>query len=174
VAGVCGIGIIVVLRPGAYTYLGATQILLLPCFGAAISRYVKGPARAIRLGLGIVVFCTAFTFQQAVALVASTWTLPPAEHWDEVCNRLTAIIPPGEQVDVTGRHWYCFQGRNPWYEVYFLRYHSDDLLRARWLVLPTGTGTPPCIDEFELVEEIKTRANPQRTYAYSLWRRLGR
>ena len=174
VAGVCGIGTIAILRPIAYTYLGAAQILLLPCFGSAISQYLRGPPAAMRLGLGILALCTAFTFKQATALVASSLTLPQAERCDEVYHRLTTIIPPGELVDITGRHWYCFQGRNPWYEVYFLRDNPGDLLRARWMVLPIGRGTPGCIDAFDLVEEIATTADPQRTYAYSLWRRSGR
>jgi hypothetical protein len=170
-AGACGIGAIAILRPIAYTYLGAAQILLLPCFGLAVSPYLRGPPPAMRLGLGIVAFCTAATFQQAAALVLTTSTLPKAERREEVCRRLTEIIPPGELVDITGRHWYCFQGRNPWYEAYFLDNHPEDLLRARWLVLPIGKGTPQVIDAFELVEEIASTADPEQTYAYTLWRR---
>ena len=113
VAGVSGIGTIAILRPIAYTYLGAAQILLLPCFGSAISQYLRGPPAAMRLGLGILALCTAFTFQQATALVASSLILPQAERCDEVYHRLTTIIPPGELVDITGRHWYCFQGAIP-------------------------------------------------------------
>ncbi len=173
-AGACGFVVVAILRPIAYTYLGAAQVLLLACFGPAISQYLRGPPSAVRLGLGILTLCTAFTFQQATALVASTWTVPEAERCDQVCHRLTKIIPPGDLVDITGRHWYCFQGRNPWYEAYFLRDYRDDLLRARWLVLPIGKGTPQFIDAFELVEEIATTADPEYTYAYSLWRRSGR
>jgi hypothetical protein len=171
--GVCGIGVVAILRPIAYTYLGAAQMLLVPCFGPAFSPYLRGPPPARRLGLGILALCTTFSFQQATSLVASTWTLPQAERFDEVCHRLTKIIPPGELVDITGRHWYCFQGRNPWYEAYFLRDHREDLLRARWLVLAIGRGKPPCIDAFKLVEEIATTADPDQSYAYSLWRRRG-
>ena len=173
-AGVCGIAVVAILRPIAYTYLGAAQILLLPCFGPAISSYLRGPPPAMRLGLGILAVCTAFTFQQATVLVAWTWTLPEAERCDEVCNRLTKIIPPGDLVDITGRHWYCFQGRNPWFEACFLQDHRDDVLRARWVVLPTGISIPPFIDAFELIEEIPTTADFEHTYAYSLWRQRGR
>jgi hypothetical protein len=173
-AGVSGIGIMAVLRPDTYTYLGAARILMLPCFGAAFGRYLQGPTSAVRLGLGVLAFCTAFTFQPATTLVAATWTLPPEERCDDVCHRLTTIIPPGELVDLTGRHWYCFQDRNPWAEAYFIRDHPEDLLRARWLVLAKGIGQPACLDAFEMVEEIASTADPELTYAYSLWRRRGR
>jgi hypothetical protein len=173
-AGACGIGIVATLRPDTYTWLGAAGMLLLPCFGPALNRYLSGPTREVRFGLVILFFCTTFTFQQAAALFASTWALPRAERFDQVCKRLTTIIPPGDLVGLTGRHWYCFQDRNPWYEAYFIRDHPEDLLQARWLVLAKGIGIPRCIEAFELVEEIASAAPPEYTYAYSLWHRRGR
>ena len=168
IASCLGLAILLVVRPEAYTYLGAVQILLLPCFIPALSRYLTGPSA--KLGMIFLAFFTVFSSQLAVQLATLPLRWNPSEYHDEVYRHLRKVIPPGDLVDTTGRHWDCFQGRNPWIESIFLK-DEPVLLRAKWLVIPVGIGLPPCIDAFELIEEIPTKVVSEQTYAYSLWRR---
>ena len=172
-ASLLALALLICVRSEASTYLGAIQILLLPCFIPALSRYITGPGTAIRFGLLLLVLFTLFACQQAVQLASLPWRWDPAERHDEVYRRLREIIPPGDLVDITGRHWDCFQGRNPWYEAYFLK-DEPVLLQAKWMVITVGIGVPPCIDAFELIEQVPSNVVTEQTYAYSLWRRRGK
>ncbi|MGE3807425.1 MAG: hypothetical protein AB7K24_22400 [Gemmataceae bacterium] len=170
-AGLFGIVVVAVLRPIAYPYLGTVQILLLPCFAPALVRYLRGEPLAAAFGLGLLALCLVFAWQRPAAYVKAAFTLPEQERPDAVCRRLAEVIAPGERVNITGRFWHCFQGRNPWYEAYFLRNERDEMLRARWFILAQGVGTPAWIDEYELVEEVPASVDADYSYAYSLWRR---
>lgn len=168
VAACLGLAILFVVRPEAYTYLGAIQILLLPCFISALSRYLL--SSSIKFGMVLLLFFTLFASQLAVQLATLPMRWNPHEYHDEVYRHLRQVIPPGDLVAVTGRHWDCFQGRNPWMEAIFLK-DEPVLLQAKWMVIPVGIGLPPCIAAFERVEEIPTRVVSEQTYAFSLWRR---
>jgi hypothetical protein len=161
---------LLVTRPEAYTYVGAVEILLLPCFIPALSRYLLEPATDSRFGYLLLFLFTLFASQKAVQEATVHWRWIPAERHDEVYRRLREVIPPGELVNVTGRHWDVFQGRNPWLEAAFLM-DEPILLEAKWMVLRVNIGVPPCIDAFELIEKIPTTVDRDDTYAYSLWRR---
>jgi hypothetical protein len=165
------VGILACIRPEATTYVSAVEMLLLPCFIPALSRYLFDERSGGRLGFVFLGFFVAFASYQTVQLAALPWRWNQAERCDAVCKRLHEIIPPGELVNITGRHWYCFQGRNPWHETYFMQ-DEPELLNARWMVLAAGIGLPPCIDAYELVEQVPTTITTRdQTYAYSLWRR---
>jgi hypothetical protein len=161
---------LLITRPEAYTYVGAVEILLLPCFIPAMSRYLLEPATDSRFGYLLLLFLTLFASQKAVQEATLPLRWNPAERHDEVYCRLREVIPPGELVNVTGRHWDVFQGRNPWLEATFLM-DEPILLEAKWMVLRVNIGVPPCIDGFELIEMIPTTVDRDDTYAYSLWRR---
>jgi len=171
-AGVLGVVAVAALRPIAYTYLGAAQMVLLPCLGPAAARYFGGGRSSARIGIAALVLCAVVAWKDVALCGLSTWRLPAAERPDAVFDRLTALIPPGEAVAVTSRHWHAFQGRNPWREAYFSSLlDAREVRRCKWLVLAPGLGTPGFIDAFELVEQRPARGDPSRTYAYSLWRR---
>jgi hypothetical protein len=168
------IAILACLRPEATTYISSVEMLLLPCFIPALARYFGRGAADQRGGFLFLPLFVAFASYQAVQLATLPWRWNDAERCDAVCQRLHELIPPGELVDITGRHWYCFQGRNPWYETYFMQ-DQPELLNARWMVLAVGIGLPPCIDAYELVEQTPTTITTRdQTYAYSLWRRKDR
>ena len=177
VYGACCLGILAasVLRPKAYTYLGVAQMLLLPCLVPAVGRYFSRTATGWNweacVAAVVLLAATVFSFKDTVRVAVGVMTLPAAEQRDTVEARLAAVIPPGERVAVTARHWHLFQGRNPWREAYFVSIGNPDEIRGcEWLVLRPGIGLPPFIDEFELVEEQASNAHYNRTYAYSVWR----
>lgn len=161
---------LLITRPEGYTYLGAVEILLLPCFIPAMSRYLLEPEANVRFGYLLLLLLTLFACQKAVQEATLPWRWNPTERHDEVYRRLREVIPPGDLVNITGRHWDCFQGRNPWLEVAFLM-DEPILLEAKWMVLRVDIGVPRCIDAFELIEEIPTTVHRDDTYAYTLWRR---
>jgi hypothetical protein len=176
ITGLLGLVAVAAARPAAYTYVGATLILLLPCFGPGIARFLgrSGPSGRLGFGLGLAVLtcCTTIAYKDVARLGVLTWKLPHEERPDQVFQRLTTVISPGELVAVTPRHWYAFQGRNPWREAYLSsRADPQEVLRCRWLVLYPGVGTPHFINAFERVEEIPSEAQTDGTYAYSVWRR---
>jgi hypothetical protein len=159
------------IRPEATTYISIVEMLLVPCFISALARYLGRAAADQRWGFVFLGLFVAFASYQAVQLATLPWRWNEAERCDAVCDRLHALIPPGELVNITGRHWYCFQGRNRWHETYFMQ-DEPELLQARWMVLAVGIGLPPCIDAYELVEQVPTTITARdQTYAYSLWRR---
>ncbi len=166
-----GIIAVAVIRPYAYTYLGACMMLLLPCFGSTIERYLQG-SRLI--GSAVLALCTGIAIVLVVKFVVLTYRLPGAERPRTVFGRLTEIVPPGDSVAVLGLHWYPFQGRNPWRDAYLTGIlDSPEIARYRWVVLPAYEDPPRHIDEFELVEEVLTKQGYSFTYAYRVWRRRG-
>ncbi len=170
ITSMLGILFLLVTRPESYTYLGAVEMLLLPCFIPAMSRYLLEPATDSRFGYLLLLFLTLFASQKAVQEATLPLRWNPAERHDEVYRRLREVIPPGELVNITGRHWDVFQGRNPWLEAAFLM-DEPILLEAKWMVIRANIGVPPCIDAFELIEKIPTTVDRDDTYAYSIWRR---
>ena len=172
-AGVLGIVTVAAIRPIAYTYLGASGMLLLPCLAAAIDYGIHGRSRLAKLGFVLLAFCAVIAQTDVVRLVRSSLELPHRERPNVVFERLHAVIPPGDPVAVRSLHWLAFQGRNPWREAYFSAIVDDgEVRRCRWLVLPPRVE-PTYLDGFELVERVPTTAHRYRTYAYSLWRKNG-
>ena len=163
----CGI-----TRPSAYTYLGASQMLLLPCFGPAVSRYLTGKSAAsLRFGIAIVSFCVLFSFGDAARLGIRSLRLPERERPRAAFDRLREIVPADARVSATSRHWYAFQGRNQWIEAFWCSFSDPpETLKCEWLVLYPGMGMPDFIDAFTLVEELPNTASGDETYAWSLWR----
>ena len=172
VAGVVGVLAVAAFRPIAYTYLGASLVLLLPCLAPALSRYCRGPGASARVGFVMLILCTIVGWKDVALMSASAWQTPPAQRPDRVMQRLTAAIPPGEPVAVLALHWHWFQGRNPWREAHFSSLVDPrEVLECRWLVLSPGLGKPKFIDAFEQVDEIASAQDPARCYGYTLWRR---
>jgi len=170
-AGALGIAAVALLRPIAYTYLGAAQIMLLPCLGPAVAFATRGRSAWARLGLVLLALCALIAQRDVVRCVRSTFELPRRERLEVVFDRLRSIIPPGDLVAVRSLHWQAFQGRNPWREAYFSAIlDSGEVRRCRWLVLPPH-AKPDYLDGFELVEEVPSDARRYYTYAYCLWRR---
>ena len=173
-AGVIGVIAVLVFRPRAYTYLGATQMLLLPCFGPAVAVIMHSSQSTARrrLGTTVLIGCVLLAISHVVDLGRWTWQLPHDQRQQPAYARLAELIPPGEPVAVTARHWYVFQGRNPWRDAFFSALTSDEEVRhCRWLVLDPSVGIPPFIEHFERVEVVPTKVRADRTYAYSVWRR---
>jgi hypothetical protein len=176
-AGIIGVAITFAVRPDAYTYLAASQMILLPCLGPVFARYLTGdqakPSRQrVAVGLVLGISCVGFALQQIASLGILTTRLPHLERPDAVFDRLTTLVPEGEPVAVGCRHWHAFQGRNPWREAFFSPLvDSCDVLKCRWLVITPAMGTPSFIDAFILVEEIPTKLRFDQTYAYSVWHR---
>ncbi|NIL98671.1 MAG: hypothetical protein GTO62_16495 [Planctomycetales bacterium] len=165
---------VLVLRPRAYTYLGATQILLLPCWGPAVAALIDGSSATARrkLGTTLLIGSLLLPVGYVVDLGRWTWQLPNAQRQRAAYAVLAEWIPPGEPVAVTARHWYVFQGRNPWRDAFFASLTSEDSIRAcRWLVLDPSVGIPPFLDHFQLVAEVPSQVRADRTFAYSLWQR---
>jgi hypothetical protein len=164
------IALLACIRPEATTYISAVEILFLPCFIPAFARYLIGDAAARRFGLILLTLFVAFASYRGAQWASLPWRWGPGESPDEACRRLHEVIPAGELVNITGRHWYCFQGRNPWREAYFMQ-DELELLNAKWLVLAQGIGLPPFIDAYELVEQVPLHVDREQSYAYSIWRR---
>ena len=161
-------------RPSAYTYLGASQMLLLPCFGPTVSRYTGRSAGMLgtRLGFAVLILCVVYAFTGIARLCYQSFHLPTAERPDAVFSRLREIIPPGASVATTSRHWYAFQGRNAWLDAYWCSFTDPpEALKCEWMVLFRGFGVPESIDAFEVVEEPSSQADQDETFAYSVWRR---
>jgi len=173
-AGALSIAAVALLRPIAYTYLGAAQIILLPCLGPAAAFATHGRSRWARLGFVLLALCALIAQRDVVRCVRSTFNLPHRERAEMVFDRLRSVVPPGDLVAVRSLHWHVFQGRNPWREAYFSAIvDSGEVRRCRWLVLPPH-AKPDYLDGFELAEEVPTTARRYYTYAYSLWRRRGK
>ncbi len=175
-AGCVGLVLLAVMRPTAYTYLGATFMLLLPCLAVAIENLsTDSDNRAYpKWGMGMVVAvcCLLPAYRHAASMVQRTLHQTEDSQVDAVIARLRKIVPRGDRVAVTARHWHAFQGRNPWREAYFTSVESpDEVLGCRWLVLDAECGKPGFIDRFELVEQLPASADVKMSYAYSLWRR---
>lgn len=163
--------VVAVLRPSAHTYLGAAQILLLPCLGPVVLSWGDGVSRSARRGMAILSCCTAFACGQVVVLGLTACCMPDEERPDAVFRRLASTIPPTEPVATLSLHWHAFQGRNPWRDALFSGLvDPTEVLRCRWLVLPAEVCDPDYIGGFELIER-RWAQSPWRTYAYSLWRR---
>jgi len=181
--GVVGILVVAVLRPEAYTYLGAMQMLLLPCLGVSMIGYVHDSQetprpdrerRPYRIGLvrGLIIACLVFAAKDIAVTVWFNARLQPEERADSVAQRLREWIPESDRVAVTARHWHVFQGRNDWREAFFSSLEShQEVLACHWLVLPKDCGQPAYIDQFELVESVRTRVPSHHTFAYDLYRR---
>jgi hypothetical protein len=174
-ASVIGLIAVLVFRPRAYTYLGATQMFLLPCFGPAVAKIIYSSQTAARrwLGSAVLTGCVLLAVWYVVDLGRWTWQLPHEQRQQPAFARLAQLIPPGDLVAVRARHWYVFQGRNPWRDAFFSPLTSDEeVLRCQWLVLDPSAGMlPPFITHFEMVEDVPTQVKADRTYAYSVWRR---
>ena len=170
---VASILLVVVVRPTAYTYFGATLALCAPCFALAMSRFLPESPDWQRLLTWCLVACCVLVSYRDLFQFARSWTHLPTEEQALVAQeRLHSWISPGELVAVTSRHWYAFQGRNPWREAFFSTLRSDEeIRRCKWLVLTPESGKPFYLDAFELVAATSVSASRDRTYAYTLWRR---
>jgi hypothetical protein len=186
---VIGIAVVALVRPAAYTYFGATLIVLLPCLGTAMVRdlcceSVASPAellagRAVASGsasrkwLAIVTLflCTAVASAETGGLAVAGQWLPDNQRPDRVFTQLWRAIPPGQSVAVTSTHWLAFQGRNPWREILMAPADSREIRQCQWLVLPSRVGQPDFIDRFELVGATSPARPASEAYGYSLWRR---
>lgn len=172
VAAVLGIIAVATMRPVAYTYLGASMMLLLPCLGPAVARYMQ---RSRRAGLGLLVPCVGLALLHVAWLGLLTFRLPPPERPRVAYARLAEIIPPGDSVAVVSVHWYPFQGRNPWRDAFLTGVlDTPEIDRFQWLVLPSYRPAPKHIEGFELVEEVPTDQDYCYTCAYRVWRRRER
>jgi len=181
--GIGGILVVAILRPEAYTYLGAMQMLLLPCLGVSLIEYVHESREAgsryreqrpyrIELVRVVIVACLVFAANNVVVTAWFNATLRPEERADSVAQRLREWIPESDRVAGTARHWHVFQGRNDWREVFFSSLEShQEVLACQWLVLPKDCGRPAFIDQFELIESVRSRAPSHHTFAYDLFRR---
>lgn len=179
--GVVGFAMIAIVRPIAYTYLGATQMFLLPCLASTISNSSRAISAsthktslwrtAIILVLGICVLFSTFDIVRWGYLGS---VLSPQEQVDSVYRQLKERIAPGEPVAALSRHWYVFQGRNPWREAHFSSLTDpSEVLKCRWLVLTKEYGIPGYIDYFELVEESSDETQDVWSpFNFTLWRRV--
>lgn len=165
-----GFCLLFLFRPGAYTYFGATQLVLLGCFAPAMARLTAGDWASARLGLAIVALCAIVACRDVGTAVVASRGLPAAERAAGAFAALTATIPEDDLVAVTPRHWHAFQGRNAWRDAYFSSLRTpEEVLRCDWLVLTEDVGRPPFIAAFTLVEEVPSTS--RIGYGYSLWRR---
>ncbi|HMO35812.1 MAG TPA: hypothetical protein PKA06_07210, partial [Gemmatales bacterium] len=170
ITGLVGLVFLLVLRPEGYTYLGAVLLLWMPVLVPALTQYLVEPSVPARQFYPLLLVLVLFAQVKLIDQVTLPWRWTERERPDVVAARLQAIIPPGELVGTTGRHWAFFQVRNPWLEAAFIL-DKPVLLEARWMVIRVGIGLPPCIEAFEQVEEIPSAQHRDNTYAYSLWRR---
>jgi len=170
-SGAIGIVVVALARPAAYTYFGATLIVLLPCLGLALTRDLCGAGTRRRLALATLLVCTGAAFGDTGRLaVMGRWS-PESQKPDRVFAQLRETIPPGQSVAATSTHWLAFQGRNPWREVLFAAHDPGEVSRCQWLVLPCGVGQPDFIDRFELVGPVPSPQPAPQSYGYCLWRR---
>jgi hypothetical protein len=170
-AGVAGIVGVALLRPIAYTYLGASQMLLLGCFAPAAAWLATADDRGkARLGLAIAGLCALVAFKDSGTALVACARQPATERAEGAYARLADSVPPEDLVAVTPRHWHLFQGRNPWRDVYFSSLTTpQEVLRCEWMVLTEEVGKPPFIEAFQKVDEVSDSGT--HSYGYSLWRR---
>jgi hypothetical protein len=167
------LALVAFLRPGAYTYFGATLFLFNPLFALAFSRFVADPSPGLRRAAWVAVaVCVVVSGRTLVDHAWYASRLPDAERPGQAAQLVRTVVPAGELVAVTPRHWHAFQGRNPWRDAFLAALRSDDeVARCRWLVLSPSVGSPPYLDKFELVAQSPVSAPDDYTYAYSVWRR---
>lgn len=176
-AATCALILVALARPTAYTYFGATFAMLTPLFACGMARFVgRDNPRALRcLGWLLVVICAGLGARDQLHRLAA-WPRVPAElRPAAVATRLRELIPPGDRVVATPRHWQVFQGRNPWRDAFLSTRSTDaEALRCQWLVLYPGVGEPPFLHHFELVERSLVAPDDPHSFAYSVWRRRDR
>ena len=159
------------VRPAAYTYFGATLIVLLPCLGLALAGSLCSEGQRQRLAWATLLACAAAAYGDTGRLaVLGQWS-PESQKPDHVFAQLREAIPPGESVAASSTHWLAFQGRNPWREIFFATCDRREVIRCEWLVLPYGVGQPDFIDRFELVAPASSAWPANQNYGYTLWRR---
>ena len=178
---IIGFAVAAVLRPKAYTYLGAAQMLLTPCLAWLILRYIpdasanETPVATTRrpvFAILILLLCVSTANKNLCQSGFILTTLPSTERPDYTFAHLRAQIPAAALVGAMSPHWHAFQGRNPWREAFFVSIGSiEELQKCDWLVLPPGVGEPPGIEAFEKVEQVYSDHRDSHTYAYSLWKR---
>jgi hypothetical protein len=160
-------------RPFAYTYASANLQFALPCLALVVARFAadrEHPTVGRALPAALVGLAWLFVVKSLGAWAA----LPASERLDGAYAALREVVPAGEPVMVTSRHWQAFQGRNPWRDAIFLYKRDPSLLAdCDWMVLRTGAGAdqPDFVDQFELVAQVPTRADDDATYAWAVWRR---
>lgn len=186
---VAGLIVLCFTRPEAYTYLGAIQMLLLPCLGVTLAAFatdvdlenhsqrvanrdIDGDGVRRLVVSGALVVCLVAAIRDSGIVALNHCTLSSRETAGEVASRLRSWIPATDRVAVTARHWHAFQGRNDWREAFFSsRIEAGEVLACEWLVLPKDCGRPDFLGGFELVEQIETEVPSHHTYAYDLYRR---
>ena len=115
----CSLVLVAFVRPGAYTYFGATLFLFNALFALGFSRFVAAPSPDLRrAGWVAVAVCVAISGRSLVAHVWYASRLPDAERPGLAAQSVRAIVPAGDLVAVTPRHWHAFQGRNPWRDAF--------------------------------------------------------
>lgn len=169
---VIGLVVTAVLRPSAYTYVGAAFMLATPCFGLAASRFVANSGILGKVGAAVVLLCVLYACHDLGRFFGEMGHWNSGESPDVALAELQRLVPAGDTVAVTPRHWHVFQGRNPWRDAYLSSLRDDrEVRRCDWLVLYPGAGAPPYLDAFELRSQVDTRASRDHTYAYALWQR---
>jgi len=173
-SAVGSLALVGLLRPTAYTYSGASLMLGVPLFALVVSRYVSGGAPGMLRGAAwaAITLCVLIGGRDEVRHLRTWATIPSDQTSAAAERRLRELVPAGDLVAVTPRHWHVFQGRNPWRDAFLSTRRTDDeIRRCRWLVLYPGVGDPPYLEHFELVERSSVSPAADHTYAYSLWRR---
>jgi hypothetical protein len=167
-SGATGIVVVGLVRPAAYTYFGATLIVLLPCLALAMARDL-GRDSTWRLAMATLLVCAVAAWGQTGVLAVAGPCAPESQRPDRVFAQLRAAIPAGQSVAATSTHWLAFQGRNPWREVLFAACDPREAAGCQWLVLPSGVGQPDFIDHFEFVGPAPSLPTSTQGYGYSLW-----
>ncbi len=173
--GVFGILAVAGLRPAAYTYLGTAQMLLLPCFGLAMGMFVEraGARMATWLGWMAVAICVLVSLKTVAGYALLSSRLPYHERAPSAYQQVLELIPQDATVGVSYRHWYAFQGRYDWLNVDWCAWTDpDEVLNCEYLVLFPGKRLPERIDAFELIYQTFSDFPKNRTYAFTIWRRV--
>ena len=171
VAFVASIGLLFV-RPTAYTYVGAVTMLLVPLFSTTMSRFICGAGERSKIGIFITLACLALAQRDGARYMFAAMTARESDSFAVNRDELTQLIPAGDLVGVSPRHWYAFQGRNPWRELFFVGTRgSDEILNCKWLVSDPGTGIPPFLDTYEVAASKKPIQSAGMTYTYLVWRK---
>lgn len=167
-----GLLTLLILRPGAYTYLGATLVLLIPSLVATLAPFVVHQGRVSIPGLITVAACLGISQKDVIQSVSSIVRVP-RELTANVCiEEIRDIIPSGDLVGVSPRHWYALQNRNPWRELFFVTTrHESEIINCQWIITYPGLGEPSFLSDYEMISEKASSFGPDETYAYTIWKR---
>jgi hypothetical protein len=160
-------------RPWAYTYFWASAEVFFACLPLVLAAVLTDKDNPM---LGRVVSVVILVIAWCGPAQTLGWYVleAPEARQDGATAELHRLIPPGECVQTTTRHWMAFEGRNPWRDAIFLSKRNVSALDdCDWLVTRAGGGAslPPYIDEFELLAEQPARAPDSHTFAWSVYRR---